>query len=183
MGSNCGDMEKTLALLRGYKNSPALPNGVSSNMAGRGNRFLCSSGVLLFRYCLTVNDKRDRGRADFGDPESVPDTGGAEGAAEQPSQRHDEEDIAAQRDDQRRHSLAQTFQRTGRGGGHRRHDEAEADDTERLCTDGDRLRVRAEQADQGAGDGEAEHRANGHDGGAETQREAVELCHTAMHAP
>ena len=141
MGSNCGDMEKTLALLRGYKNSPALPNGVSSNMAGRGNRFLCGSGVLLFRYCLTVNDKRDRGRADFGDPESVPDTGGAEGAAEQPSQRHDEEDIAAQRDDQRRHSLAQTFQRTGLGGGNRRHDEAEADDTERRCTDGGRLRV------------------------------------------
>ena len=125
-------------------------------MAGRGNRFSCSSGVLLFRYCLTVNDKRDRGRADFGDPESVPDTGGAEGAAEQPSQRHDEEDIAAQRDDQRRHSLAQTFQRTGRGGGHRRHDEAEADDTERRCTDVDCLRVRAEQADQGAGDGEAD---------------------------
>ena len=53
---------------------------------------------------------RREGGGNTADP-ADPDAGGAELAAEQPRQRHDEDDVAAEGDDQRGRTLAQTFQR------------------------------------------------------------------------
>ena len=127
-----------------------------------------------------VDDEGDGGRAGLRDPEGVPDAGGAKGAAKHPGQRHDEEHIAAEGDDHRGHPFAQTFQRAGRGGGDCRDDEAQADDAQGRGADGDGLRVGAEQADEGAGNGQAEDGANGHDGGAQAQRQVVEPSDAAM---
>ena len=54
-----------------------------------------------------VDDEGDGGRAGLRDPEGVPDAGGAKCAAKHPGQRHDEDHIAAEGDDQRGHALAQ----------------------------------------------------------------------------
>ncbi len=55
-----------------------------------------------------------------------------------------------------------------------------ADDAQGRGADGDGLRVGAEQADEGTGDGQAEDGANGHDGGAQAQRQVVEPGDAAM---
>ncbi len=68
----------------------------------------------------------------------------------------------------------------GRGGGDCRDNEAEADDAQGRLADGNGLGVGGEQADEGAGDGQAEDGANGHDGGAQAQRQVVEPGDAAM---
>ena len=55
---------------------------------------------LISRYAFPIHRKGDDSRQHFRDPESVPDAGGAELAAEQPRQRHDEDDVPAEGDDQ-----------------------------------------------------------------------------------
>ena len=135
---------------------------------------------LISRYALPIHRKGDDSRQHFRDPEGVPDAGGAELAAEQPRQRHDEDDVPAEGDDQRGRTLAQTFQRAGRGGGHRRHHKAEADDAQGGLADGNGIGVGREQADEGRRNGHTDDGACRHDDGAHAEGELVELCHAGV---
>ena len=156
------------------ENGPALSVIASQCHLSQRERLLLK-GRSLLGDAPPIHRERDDGRQHLGGPESVPDAGGAELAAEQPRQRHDEEDVAAEGDDQRGHALAQTFQRAGGGGGHRGHHEAETDDAQGRLADGDGLGVRGEEADEGRGGSHADDRARRHDDGAHAEGELVEL--------
>ena len=81
------------------ENGPALSVIASQCHLSQRERLLLK-GRSLLGDAPPIHRERDDGRQHLGGPESVPDAGGAELAAEQPRQRHDEEDIAAEGDDQ-----------------------------------------------------------------------------------
>ena len=72
---------------------------------------------FLFFMCdrPAVDDTGDHRRQHLGKPEGVPCAVCAQPVTQQCSQWHDENDVPAQRDDQRFCALAQTLQRTGNG--------------------------------------------------------------------
>ena len=74
---------------------------------------------FLFFMCdrPAVDDTGDHRRQHLGKPKGVPCAVCAQPVTQQRSQRHDENDIPAQGDDQRFCALAQPLQCTGDGGG------------------------------------------------------------------
>ena len=74
---------------------------------------------FLFFMCdrPAVDDTGDHCRQHLGKPEGVPCAVCAQPVTQQCSQRHDENDVPAQGDDQRFCALAQPLQCTGGGGG------------------------------------------------------------------
>ena len=100
--------------------------------------------------------------------------------AQHSGQRHDEYDVAAQRDDQRFCALAKAFQCTGRGGGYGRNHKAQTDDAQGSLADGDGFGVGGEQLHQRAGSEQADDRARSHDGSTHDEGEFVELFHAGV---
>lgn len=127
-----------------------------------------------------VHQQRDHGRDHFCDPERVPHTVRTEHLAKPPGQRNDDDDITAQRDDQRLYAFAQPFQRAGRRHGNRRYDKPKADDPQRALADADRFRVGGEHPHQLLREAEEQDGADRHDPGAERQRKLVDLAHAAV---
>ena len=104
----------------------------------------------------------------------------AQPVTQQCGQRHDENNIPAQRDDQRFCALAQTLQRTGSGGGDRRDDKADADDAQSGLPGGNGLRVLGEQPHQLPGSKLTDHRARRHDGCTHEQGQLEQLFHPGV---
>ena len=137
---------------------------------------------FLFFMCdrPAVDDTGDHRCQHFGDPEGVPCTICAQPVTQQCSQRHDENDVPAQGDDQRFCTFAQTLQRTGSGGGDRRDDKADADDAQRGLSGGDGFGVPGEQSHQLPGGKLTDDRARRHDGCAHEQGQVVQLFHPGV---
>ena len=110
----------------------------------------------------------------------MPHAVGTKEMAQHSGQRHDEYDVAAQRDDQRFCALAKAFQCTGGGGGYGRNHKAQTDDAQGGFTGGNGLRVRGEQLHQRAGSEQADDRACSHDGSTHDEGEFVELFHAGV---
>ena len=104
----------------------------------------------------------------------------AQPVTQQRSQRHDENNIPAQRDDQRFCALAQTLQRTGGGGGHRRDDKTDADDAQGSLPGGDGFGVLGEQPHQLPGGKLTDDRARRHDGCTHEQGQLEQLFHPGV---
>ena len=96
---------------------------------------------MIVRYWkLPVNRIGNSGSNCLTDPECMPHAVGTKEMAQHSGQRHDEYDVAAQRDDQRFCALAKAFQCTGRGGGYGRNHKAQTDDAQGSLADWRRFR-------------------------------------------
>lgn len=137
---------------------------------------------FLFFMCdrPAVDDAGDRRCQHLGKPEGVPYAVCAQPVTQQCSQRHDENNIPAQRDDQRFCALAQSLQCTGSGGGDCRDDKADADDAQRGLPGGDGFGVLGEQPHQLPGSKLTDHRARRHDGCAHEQGQLEQLFHPSV---
>ena len=127
--------------------------------------------------CLVIYRIGDHGREGLCNPEGVPDTGRAHAAAQHPRNGHDEDDVAADGDDQRRHALAQTLQRAGRGGGDGGDHKAQADDPQSNFSGFHRLRGRGKEPHERLRGCQTAKGARCHDGGAQDEGDLVELAY------
>lgn len=127
-----------------------------------------------------VDPEGSGGRAEFGDPEGVPDAGRPQNIAEQKGSRNDDDEVPAQGDHQGRHSHAQTLQSSGgdhRGGG---YEEADADDAQGSRADLNGLGIVCEQSHDPAGAELAESGSHHHDGGRQGHGSGVDLLDTPV---
>ena len=122
-----------------------------------------------------VDESGEDGGDGFGDPEGVPDAGGAEEAAQQDRRGEDDEHVPAERDEEGGAAFAQPFQRAGGGDGDGGDEEACADDPEGGLPGPDGLIRMGEKSHQRLRENQAEHGAHGHDGAAHAESDAVDL--------
>ena len=123
---------------------------------------------------------RHNGRERFGDPEGMPHAVCTQKMAQYGGQRHDENNVAAQRNDQRFCAFAQTLQCAAGGGGKGGHHKAQTDDAQGGLTGIKSLGVGSKQLHQRAGGEQADARAGCHDGCAHDKSELIELFHTGV---